>query len=226
AAAVAFPNRPPDRLVGLGTGDPAAGENRDYGETPLSGLGIGEGYEAGFAKRVTAITGHHVQQIVHLAVALAEPDAVVARLRDCRDLGQPCGRQVLARHELVIRPAQRVRGQCPEGLPIFESVEQATALGKRNTAEFGFAKPRELRLQEIAAAAGISHPLILHHFGSREGLVRALTQEAVAELRDTLIASMGSPDFSLEQQLDQVFEAFQNGLAQRLAWLATIDPGG
>ena len=88
------------------------------------------------------------------------------------------------------------------------------------------AGPEGLRLQEIAAAAGISHPLILHHFGSREGLVRALTQEAVAELRDTLIASMGSPDFSLEQQLDQVFEAFQNGLAQRLAWLATIDPGG
>src|SRR5438874_7181535 len=88
------------------------------------------------------------------------------------------------------------------------------------------AGPEGLRLQEIAAAAGISHPLILHHFGSREGLVRALTQEAVAELRDTLIASMGSPDFSLEQQLEQVFEAFQNGLAQRLAWLATIDPGG
>src|SRR5207302_7893203 len=71
------------------------------------------------------------------------------------------------------------------------------------------AGPEGLRLQEIAAAAGISHPLILHHFGSREGLVRALTQEAAAELRDTLIASMESPDYSLEQQLDQVFEAFQ-----------------
>jgi len=88
------------------------------------------------------------------------------------------------------------------------------------------AGPEGLRLQEIAAAAGISHPLILHHFGSREGLVRALTQEAAAELRDKLIASMGSPDYSLEQQLDRVFEAFQDGLAQRLAWLATIDPEG
>ena len=36
--------------------------------------------------------------------------------------------------------------------------------------------PEGLRLQDIAAAAGISHPLILHHFGSREGLVRALTR--------------------------------------------------
>src|ERR1700682_857948 len=88
------------------------------------------------------------------------------------------------------------------------------------------AGPEGLRLQEIAAAAGISHPLILHHFGSREGLVRALTQQAVAELRDKLIAAMGSAEYSLEQQLDQVFDAFRDGLAQRLAWLATIDPAG
>jgi AcrR family transcriptional regulator len=88
------------------------------------------------------------------------------------------------------------------------------------------AGPEGLRLQEIAAAAGISHPLILHHFGSREGLVRALVQQAVTELRDKLIAAMGSEQYSLEQQLDQVFDAFRDGLAQRLAWLATIDPEG
>jgi AcrR family transcriptional regulator len=86
--------------------------------------------------------------------------------------------------------------------------------------------PEGLRLQEIAAAAGISHPLILHHFGSREGLVRALVHEAVAELRDKLIAAMGSAESSLEQELDQVFAAYRDGLAQRLAWLATIDPTG
>lgn len=86
--------------------------------------------------------------------------------------------------------------------------------------------PDGLRLQEIAAAAGISHPLILHHFGSREGLVRALTQEAVLELRDKLIAALGSPDYSLEQQLAAVFDAFRDGLAQRIAWLATLDPEG
>lgn len=88
------------------------------------------------------------------------------------------------------------------------------------------AGPEGLRLQEIAAAAGISHPLILHHFGSREGLVRALVQQAVTELRDKLITVMGSADYLLEQQLDQVFDAFRDGLAQRLAWLATIDPEG
>jgi TetR/AcrR family transcriptional regulator, repressor for neighboring sulfatase len=85
--------------------------------------------------------------------------------------------------------------------------------------------PEGLRLQDIAAAAGISHPLILHHFGSREGLVRALTRQAVAELRDKLVAAMASSEYSLEEQLDRVFDAFRDGLAQRLAWLATIDTG-
>jgi AcrR family transcriptional regulator len=86
--------------------------------------------------------------------------------------------------------------------------------------------PEGLRLQDIAAAAGISHPLILHHFGSREGLVRALTRQAAAELRDKLVAAMASSDYSIEQQLDRVFDAFREGLAQRLAWLTTVDPGG
>src|SRR6516162_7335528 len=85
--------------------------------------------------------------------------------------------------------------------------------------------PAALRLQDIAAAAGISHPLILHHFGSREGLVRALTRQAVAELRDKLVAAMASSEYSVEEQLDRVFNAFRDGLAQRLAWLATVDPG-
>jgi AcrR family transcriptional regulator len=86
--------------------------------------------------------------------------------------------------------------------------------------------PEGLRLQDIAAGAGISHSLILHHFGSREGLVRALTRQAIAELRDKLVAAMASGESSVEQQLDRVFDAFCNGLAQRLAWLATVDPGG
>src|SRR5438132_10480960 len=86
--------------------------------------------------------------------------------------------------------------------------------------------PEGLRLQDIAAGAGISHSLILHHFGSREGLVRALTRQAVAELRDKLVAAMASGEHSVEQQLDRVFDAFHDGLAQRLAWLATVHSGG
>ena len=68
--------------------------------------------------------------------------------------------------------------------------------------------------------------MILHHFGSRAGLVRALTREAAAELKDRLVASLTQPEYSIGEQLDQVFDAFRDGLAQRLAWLATIDPVG
>jgi AcrR family transcriptional regulator len=84
--------------------------------------------------------------------------------------------------------------------------------------------PEGLRLHDIAAAAGVSHPLILHHFGSRAGLVRALTREATAELKDKLIAALAGPDYAIEEQLDRVFDAFRNGLGQRLAWLATVAP--
>src|SRR6202011_5672339 len=90
----------------------------------------------------------------------------------------------------------------------------------------GSTGPEGLRLQDIAAAAGISHSLILHHFGSREGLVRALTQQAAAEVRDELVAAVGSSEYSVEQLLDRVFGTFRDGLAQRLAWLATVDPCG
>ncbi|HEV2334682.1 MAG TPA: TetR/AcrR family transcriptional regulator [Stellaceae bacterium] len=86
--------------------------------------------------------------------------------------------------------------------------------------------PQGLRLQDIAGEAGISHPLILHHFGSRAGLMRALTREAAAELKDRLVAAMTQPDYSIGAQLDQVFDAFRGGLAQRLAWLAVEDPDG
>jgi AcrR family transcriptional regulator len=86
--------------------------------------------------------------------------------------------------------------------------------------------PEGLRLHDIAAAAGISHPLILHHFGSRAGLVRALTREAIAELKDKLVVAMTERDYSIEEQLDRVYDAFRNGLGQRLAWLATVDPDG
>src|ERR1700756_4641845 len=77
--------------------------------------------------------------------------------------------------------------------------------------------PEGLRLQDIAAAAGISHPLILHHFGSREGLVRVLTQQAAAELRDKLVVAMASGEYSIEQQLERVFDAFRGRLVPRPA---------
>ncbi len=86
--------------------------------------------------------------------------------------------------------------------------------------------PEGLRLQDIAAEAGISHPLILHHFKSRAGLVRALTRQTAAEFKDRFVAALAQPELTTEALIDRVFDAFAGGLAQRLAWLAITDPEG
>jgi AcrR family transcriptional regulator len=117
----------------------------------------------------------------------------------------------------MTEPTRRVRRTPEEAKRLILETARSLAAGTG---------PQGLRLQDIAAKAGISHPLILHHFGSRAGLVRALIREAAAELRDRLAASLSAPDYSLDKQLDQVFDTFRGGLAQRLAWLLVEDPDG
>ena len=87
-------------------------------------------------------------------------------------------------------------------------------------ARLGHAGPAGLRLHDIAQEAGVSHPTILHHFGSREGLVKALNERTVNQLRETLLQTLQTPDFRTETMIDEVFGAFRRGLAQRLAFLA------
>jgi AcrR family transcriptional regulator len=50
-----------------------------------------------------------------------------------------------------------------------------------------------LRLQSIAGDIGISHSSILHHFGSREGLLRALSEDALRALDRDLLATLEAP---------------------------------
>ena len=79
--------------------------------------------------------------------------------------------------------------------------------------------PAGLRLQDVAAQAGVSHPTILHHFGSRAGLVQALNQRTLADLKTVLLSAMQAVEASSEGVIGPVFEAYRNGLAQRLVWL-------
>lgn len=81
--------------------------------------------------------------------------------------------------------------------------------------------PEGIRLQDIAADIGISHPAILHHFESREGLMRALIQRSSAELRDRLFSMMANEDHQrAESMIDQVFEILSDrGTARLVAWL-------
>ncbi len=84
--------------------------------------------------------------------------------------------------------------------------------------------PSGIRLQEVAADAGVSHPTVLHHFGSREQLVKAVIDRSLrsinASLVEALMASSGD-----EQHLEALLENVQNALEQSgharvVMWLA------
>src|SRR5271165_6132693 len=50
--------------------------------------------------------------------------------------------------------------------------------------------PAGIRLQEVAADVGLSHPTVLHHFGSREGLVEAVVARALDSLHAGLLQAV------------------------------------
>src|SRR5579864_1988138 len=50
--------------------------------------------------------------------------------------------------------------------------------------------PAALRLQAVAEQVGVSHPTVLHHFGSREALVQAVMERAMGALEADVIAAI------------------------------------
>jgi AcrR family transcriptional regulator len=84
--------------------------------------------------------------------------------------------------------------------------------------------PAGIRLQEVAEAAGVSHPTILHHFESREGLIRALNQRTLTDLRDVLMRVMESDEATGADAVAATFAAYRNGLAQRIVWMLQTQP--
>lgn len=82
--------------------------------------------------------------------------------------------------------------------------------------------PDGIRLQDLARELKISHPAILHHFGSRAGLVRAVVARAVASLHQELLEVLsGDVDAQVATTLLQrVFEILgERRHARTMAWL-------
>ncbi|MEW6269629.1 MAG: helix-turn-helix domain-containing protein [Thermodesulfobacteriota bacterium] len=97
------------------------------------------------------------------------------------------------------------------------------AAAQRRLAEGG---PEAIRLQDIARDLGISHPTILHHFESREGLMQALARSAIGALNDDVLRAISDPSRGTtpEAVLDRVFETLGgSGHARLLAWAALSD---
>lgn len=84
--------------------------------------------------------------------------------------------------------------------------------------------PDGIRLQDIARDVGISHPAILHHFESRQGLVSALVRHIEDQLRFKLLAALETSNAGktdVRTLIMNLFEAMSDrGNARLLAWLA------
>lgn len=104
-----------------------------------------------------------------------------------------------------------------------EARHEILAAAQRRLAEGG---PEAIRLQDIARDLGISHPTILHHFESREGLMQALARSAIGALNADVLRAISDPSraTSPEAVLDRVFETLgESGHARLLAWAALSD---
>lgn len=87
--------------------------------------------------------------------------------------------------------------------------------------------PDALRLDDVGDAVGISRQAVLHHFGSREGLLRAVVERSWTELFADLVRVATTPaDPSPESFVDQVDEVVRKrGNARLGAWLLLSGKG-
>ncbi|MCP5055679.1 MAG: TetR/AcrR family transcriptional regulator [bacterium] len=107
-----------------------------------------------------------------------------------------------------------------------ETRQAILAAARKRLAENG---PEAIRLKTIARDVGISHPSILHHFGSRDGLTQALAQDAQDRLNADVLAALSVPadESTVGPLVRRVFETIgDSGHARLLAWrgLALSEP--
>lgn len=96
--------------------------------------------------------------------------------------------------------------------PAAEARERILEAAQKRLAEGG---PEAIRLADLAADLGISHPAILHHFGSRDGLMQALEERAMRALQTDLLEATGFTADALERVARTLGD---EGHARLLAW--------
>ncbi len=112
--------------------------------------------------------------------------------------------------EAASRPGRR-------RLPADAARERILDAAERALAEVG---PEGLRLTDLATQLGVSHPAILHHFGSRAGLVAAVIARALARLDRELGDAISQGRRDGENILERIAEFLaERGTARTVAWL-------
>ena len=112
------------------------------------------------------------------------------------------------------KPAPRVR-RSPEA-----ARENILAAGEALLLTSG---PQSLKLADVAAAAGVVHATVIHHFGSIDGLQTALMERMVRQLVEKVLATTtptGNPVAMAGIGMTAMFDAFEGkGAARLAAWL-------
>lgn len=85
--------------------------------------------------------------------------------------------------------------------------------------------PAGIRLHDVAADVGVSHPTVLHHFGSREALVQSVIERRIGSLERDLLTEMavraGSEEDPVASMLECVARTLgEGGHARVVAWLS------
>ena len=73
------------------------------------------------------------------------------------------------------------------GMPTSQARDRLLGAAVRHAMDSGIA---DLSLRQLAAAIGTSHRMLLYHFGSREGLLIAVTRAVEEQQRTALLASL------------------------------------
>lgn len=86
--------------------------------------------------------------------------------------------------------------------------------------------PSGLRLGDVASDVGVSHPAVLHHFGSREELLLAVVNRSVRKLGGRMLQALETADVNEPAGaiITDVFRTLSDsGQARLLAWII-MDP--
>ncbi len=103
------------------------------------------------------------------------------------------------------------------------ALEAQTAILDAAEARLVEGGPGSIRLQDVAADVGVSHPTVLHHFGSREGLIEAVVKRALESIQSGLVEAVqqapGQSD-AVTHMLETVFAQMKHkGRARAFLWL-------